>query len=222
MTGPGPVPPARRRGTLALIPDKCTSCMICARECPDWCIHIDSHTETIPAPSPPMHNHYNGLKTAALFGAIWALLLGLAPSSAAAATSGSSRSRRRDDVLRVLEQRQARDPRHARLPGQRGPSTAMYRIVRELSTAAASRCRRSTSRRPTRPMPLRPAAIRTRGRVLHRGHPAVARRTRAARGARARAHARLQPRHPHLVGGRGRRRCHHVGRADAHVLRWRQ
>ena len=52
MTGPGPVPPARRRGTLALIPDKCTSCMICARECPDWCIHIDSHTETIPAPSP--------------------------------------------------------------------------------------------------------------------------------------------------------------------------
>mgnify|MGYP003380730833 FL=1 len=26
--------------------------MICARECPDWCIHIDSHTETIPAPSP--------------------------------------------------------------------------------------------------------------------------------------------------------------------------
>ena len=26
---------------------------------------------------PPSHRHYNGLKTAALFGAIWALLLGI-------------------------------------------------------------------------------------------------------------------------------------------------
>jgi NADH-quinone oxidoreductase subunit I len=24
--------------------------MLCARECPDWCIYIDSHKETIPAP----------------------------------------------------------------------------------------------------------------------------------------------------------------------------
>ena len=31
-----------------LIEDKCTSCMICARECPVWCIHIDSHTEVDP------------------------------------------------------------------------------------------------------------------------------------------------------------------------------
>jgi NADH-quinone oxidoreductase subunit I len=23
--------------------------MLCARECPDWCIYIDSHSETIPA-----------------------------------------------------------------------------------------------------------------------------------------------------------------------------
>ena len=51
-TSAGPPPAARRRGTLALIPDKCTSCMICVRECPDWCIHIESHTETIPAPTP--------------------------------------------------------------------------------------------------------------------------------------------------------------------------
>ena len=39
-------------GLIALDPVACTSCMLCARECPDWCIHIDSHavTET-PQPS---------------------------------------------------------------------------------------------------------------------------------------------------------------------------
>ena len=26
--------------------------MLCARECPDWCIYIDSHKETIPAADP--------------------------------------------------------------------------------------------------------------------------------------------------------------------------
>jgi NADH-quinone oxidoreductase subunit I len=26
--------------------------MLCARECPDWCIYIDSHKETIPAAAP--------------------------------------------------------------------------------------------------------------------------------------------------------------------------
>jgi NADH-quinone oxidoreductase subunit I len=41
--------PARSRGTIALLEDNCTSCMICVRECPDWCIYIDSHRETAPA-----------------------------------------------------------------------------------------------------------------------------------------------------------------------------
>ena len=40
MTGP--------HGSIRLIEPACTSCMICARECPTWCIHIDSHTEPIP------------------------------------------------------------------------------------------------------------------------------------------------------------------------------
>jgi NADH-quinone oxidoreductase subunit I len=41
--------PPRTRGVIALLEENCTSCMLCARECPDWCIYIDSHKETIPA-----------------------------------------------------------------------------------------------------------------------------------------------------------------------------
>ena len=39
--------PARTRGVIALIEENCTVCMLCARECPDWCIYIDSHKETV-------------------------------------------------------------------------------------------------------------------------------------------------------------------------------
>jgi NADH-quinone oxidoreductase subunit I len=39
--------PARSRGVIALIEENCTVCMLCARECPDWCIYIDSHKETV-------------------------------------------------------------------------------------------------------------------------------------------------------------------------------
>ncbi|MEU8358401.1 4Fe-4S binding protein [Nonomuraea sp. NPDC048882] len=45
-----PTLPPRSRGVIALVEENCTSCMLCARECPDWCIYIDSHKETIPAP----------------------------------------------------------------------------------------------------------------------------------------------------------------------------
>jgi len=41
------------RGYITLIESSCTSCMICARECPDWCIHIESHSETVPGPGRP-------------------------------------------------------------------------------------------------------------------------------------------------------------------------
>jgi NADH-quinone oxidoreductase subunit I len=37
--------PDRARGTIALLEASCTACMICARECPDWCIHVESTTE---------------------------------------------------------------------------------------------------------------------------------------------------------------------------------
>lgn len=46
-----PVLPPRSRGVIALREENCTSCMLCARECPDWCIYIDSHKETIPPPT---------------------------------------------------------------------------------------------------------------------------------------------------------------------------
>ncbi|MDO5741154.1 MAG: 4Fe-4S binding protein [Ornithinimicrobium sp.] len=43
-----PVLPERSRGVVALLEDNCTSCMLCARECPSWCIYIDSHKEETP------------------------------------------------------------------------------------------------------------------------------------------------------------------------------
>lgn len=46
-------PPPRSRGVIALIESNCTVCMICARECPDWCIHISSHLEVAEDPERP-------------------------------------------------------------------------------------------------------------------------------------------------------------------------
>lgn len=46
-------------GSIVLIEDRCTSCMICARECPTWCIRLTSHQElSVPAPGarPRTHN----------------------------------------------------------------------------------------------------------------------------------------------------------------------
>ena len=44
--------PPRSRGVIALLEENCTACMLCARECPDWCLYIDSHKETIPSETP--------------------------------------------------------------------------------------------------------------------------------------------------------------------------
>ncbi len=51
---PGALPalPARSRGVIALIEENCTVCMLCARECPSWCIAIDSHKEETPSVTP--------------------------------------------------------------------------------------------------------------------------------------------------------------------------
>ncbi len=56
-TGTPPYPerlpslPPRSRGVIALLEENCTVCMLCARECPDWCLYIDAHKETVPATS---------------------------------------------------------------------------------------------------------------------------------------------------------------------------
>ncbi|MGW6915971.1 NuoI/complex I 23 kDa subunit family protein [Kitasatospora sp. NPDC054939] len=47
-----PALPPRSRGVIGLLEENCTVCMLCARECPDWCIYIDSHKETLPAADP--------------------------------------------------------------------------------------------------------------------------------------------------------------------------
>jgi NADH-quinone oxidoreductase subunit I len=42
--------PSRSRGVIGLLEENCTVCMLCARECPDWCIYIESHKQAAPAP----------------------------------------------------------------------------------------------------------------------------------------------------------------------------
>ena len=49
--------PEQARGVIALDPVACTSCMICVRECPDWCIEIDSHTEEVTEPGARRPRH---------------------------------------------------------------------------------------------------------------------------------------------------------------------
>ena len=46
-TAPEDLPP-RSRGVIALLEENCTVCMLCARECPDWCIYIEGHKEPVP------------------------------------------------------------------------------------------------------------------------------------------------------------------------------
>ena len=42
----------RARGVIALDQEACTSCMLCARQCPDWCIYIEGHKELQPPAKP--------------------------------------------------------------------------------------------------------------------------------------------------------------------------
>ena len=54
-------------GSIRLIEENCTSCMICARECPAWCIEIDSHTEPLPgSPAGPRQRTRNVLDAFAI------------------------------------------------------------------------------------------------------------------------------------------------------------
>jgi NADH-quinone oxidoreductase subunit I len=39
---------ARARGVIALKEENCTVCMLCARQCPDWCIYIEGYKDKAP------------------------------------------------------------------------------------------------------------------------------------------------------------------------------
>jgi len=41
----------RSRGVIALKEENCTVCMLCARECPDWCIYIEGHKSVRESPA---------------------------------------------------------------------------------------------------------------------------------------------------------------------------
>jgi NADH-quinone oxidoreductase subunit I len=41
-------PVTRARGVIALHEGNCTSCMLCSRSCPDWCIYIEAHKAKAP------------------------------------------------------------------------------------------------------------------------------------------------------------------------------
>ena len=41
-------PAPRARGVIALHEENCTACMLCSRECPDWCIYIEGHKQLAP------------------------------------------------------------------------------------------------------------------------------------------------------------------------------
>jgi len=46
------IPLPRARGVIALDVAACTVCMLCARDCPDWCIYIEGHKEQQPPAEP--------------------------------------------------------------------------------------------------------------------------------------------------------------------------
>jgi len=46
------IPLPRARGVIALDVEACTVCMLCARDCPDWCIYIEGHKEQQPPAEP--------------------------------------------------------------------------------------------------------------------------------------------------------------------------
>jgi NADH-quinone oxidoreductase subunit I len=47
--------PERTRGVIALLPENCTVCMLCSKECPCWCIYIEGHKYTKPGKRKPLN-----------------------------------------------------------------------------------------------------------------------------------------------------------------------
>jgi NADH-quinone oxidoreductase subunit I len=47
--------PERTRGVIALLEENCTVCMLCAKECPCWCIYIEGHKVKEPGKRKPVN-----------------------------------------------------------------------------------------------------------------------------------------------------------------------
>jgi len=47
--------PPRTRGVIALLEENCTVCMLCAKDCPCWCIYIEGHKEQKPGRRKPVN-----------------------------------------------------------------------------------------------------------------------------------------------------------------------
>ena len=154
--------------------------------------------------------YHNGLSTAGLFGLIAACCSGWAPSSRPRAAMRSSllfAAIGLVDLLVVLELRQDRDPRYTRRRSHRA-GTQMYRIVRELRRRPISRCPALHLAHRCAECPLRQDAITQHAAVCCTEGILRLLDERELQGAGARAHARLQPRHPHRLGRGGDRRRH--------------
>ena len=92
--------PPRSRGVIGLLEENCTVCMLCARECPDWCIYIDSHKEPVPsAPEPGAP----GPGAAAAGGAGRGAPAAGGPAGRGAAAAGGPAGRGRQRVRNALD-----------------------------------------------------------------------------------------------------------------------
>ena len=61
----------RARGVIALDQEACTSCMLCARQCPDWCIYIEGHKELQPPSKPGGRQRSRGVEVCPFDALFW-------------------------------------------------------------------------------------------------------------------------------------------------------